>query len=68
MWEWVNNSWFDLYDTETGEHLDLAEDNIISALDSAKNYLDDLPVNTDPDKILCGCGCLFDLPEVDFKL
>jgi hypothetical protein len=68
MWEWVNNSWFDVYDTETGEHLDLVEDNIISALDSARNYLDDLPMNTDPDKILCGCGCLFDLPEVDFKL
>jgi hypothetical protein len=37
--EWGNNAWFDLYDGETGEHLDDVQYSLVEAVRSAVGYL-----------------------------
>ncbi len=37
--EWVNNSWFDLYDGETGDHLDAVCHTLTEAINLAKENL-----------------------------
>jgi len=39
--EWVNNSWFDLYDAESGEHLDCVHFTVVDAVGQADVLLTD---------------------------